>query len=57
MALVNEGKPSLTDVNYPYKMTKAESLDFSAVEIRSKNMLKKGYYKTPTPKVLKAIIY
>ena len=37
-------------------MTKAESLSFSAVEIRHKNMPKNGYFQIPPNKVLKSII-
>ena len=38
-------------------MTKAESLSFSAVEIRHKNMPKNGYFQIPPTKVLNFIIY
>lgn len=37
-------------------MTKAESLSFSAVEIRCKNMPKNGYLQIPPVKVLKLAI-
>ena len=37
-------------------MTKAESLSFSAVEIRHKHMPKYGYFQIPPAKVLNSII-